>query len=161
ELRDAALKARANGAFKTGSADLPPLAAPGALEKELDDLKASFFDPDFEPMTTAKSPSGGKDIIQASSTTFYQGVTLDELKNFQAQFPLNSRVVKKDGRLVEEVYRAGTPDGKVPPGVYATFLKKANDCLAKAAQFADPEQAQVINDLIRFYQTGDFNDWLK
>jgi dipeptidyl-peptidase-3 len=33
--------------------------------------------------------------------------------------------------------------------------------LARAQALADPKQAQVIADLIRYYQTGDFNDWLK
>ena len=49
----------------------------------------------------------------------------------------------------------------VLPGLYATFLKKANECLQKARAFADPQQAQVIADLITYYQTGDPNDWLK
>ena len=84
-------------------------------------------------MTTAKSPVGGKDTIQASSNTFYPGVSLNDLKGFQEKYPLNSRVVKAaDGKFAELVYRAGTPDGKVAPGLYATFLKKANDCFEKA-----------------------------
>ena len=67
----------------------------------------------------------------------------------------------KDGKLHEEVYRAGTPDGRIPPGLYAIYLRRANQCLKKARAAADPKQAQVIADLIRFYQTGDFQDWLK
>ena len=113
-------------------------------------------------MTTAKSPQGGKDIIQASSNNFYSGVSLAELKDFKDQHPLNSRLVKgKDGKLHEEIYRAGTPDGRIPPGLYATYLRRANQCLEKARAAAEPKQAQVIADLIRFYQTGDFQDWLK
>jgi dipeptidyl-peptidase-3 len=71
ELQRAALQARKNGAFQSPYADLPPLTAPGALAKELADLQASLFDPDFEPMTTAKSPQGGKDIVQSSANSFY------------------------------------------------------------------------------------------
>lgn len=162
ELQQAALAAQRNGAMKTACADLPPITTPAQLEKELQDLRASLFDPDFEPMITAKSPKGGKDILQASSNTFYEGVSLADLKDFHEQHPLNSRVIKgRDGKLREEVYRAGTPDGVIPPGLYATFLKKAITCLEKARGFADPQQAQVIGDLIRYYQTGDFADWLK
>ncbi len=59
-------------------------------------MKASIFDPDFEPMTTAKSPQGGKDIVQSSANSFYgPGVTLADLKDFKAKYPLNSRVVKQ------------------------------------------------------------------
>jgi len=59
------------------------------------------------------------------------------------------------------VYRAGTPDGSVPPGLYAVFLNKAIAYLDKARAVADPAQATVISDLIRFYQTGDPKDWLQ
>ena len=162
DLKNAAQTAQKNGAFKSAYADLPPLADADALSKELDDVKASIFDPDFEPMDTAKSPSDGKDIIQASSNTFYPGLSLNDLKDFKEEHPLNSRVARgQDGKLEEQVYRAGTPDGSIPPGLYATFLKRANEYLAKAQALADPKQAQVIADLIRYYQTGDFNDWLK
>jgi len=163
ELKQAALNAQKNGAFKAAAyADLEPLASEGALNKELDDLKAPIFDPNFEPMITAKSPSGGKDIIQASSNTFYSGLSLNDLKEFKESHPLNSRVVRGgDGQLQEQVYRAGTPDGSVPPGLYASYLKQANEYLEKAKEVADPAQAQVITDLIRFYQTGDPADWLK
>ncbi len=160
-LQDAAEKAQAAGAFKTPSADLPPLATAEAVKKEVGDLRQAIFDAAFEPMTTAKTPPPGKDILQASANTFYQGVTLEELKNFKEQFPLTSRVVKDARGIHEDVYRAGTPDGRVPPGLYATYLKKAIECLDQARLVADPAEATVIADLIRFYQTGDRNDWLK
>ncbi len=131
------------------------------LVSAVDALSQAFFDADFEPLITAKSPSGGKDIVQASANSFYAGVTLAELKNFTERYRLNSRVTKQNGKLVEEVYRAGTPDGKVPPGLYAQYLKKANDALGKAHNYAEPAQAKVIGDLIRYYQTGEYKDWLQ
>ena len=161
ELKQAAITAHKNGAFKSPYGDLPPLANQEALNKELEDLKQPIFDLNFEPMDTAKSPSGGKDIIQASSNTFYPGLSLNDLKDFKESHPLNSRVVRgADGKLEEQVYRAGTPDGSIPPGLYATYLKRANEYLEKAQAVADPQQAQVIADLIRYYQTGDFNNLL-
>ncbi len=162
QLQQAALAAQKSGAFKTRSADLPAITTSAQLNRELDELRASLFDPNFEPMLTAKSPQGGMDIIQASSNTFYEGVTLADLKDFKGAHPLNSRVVKgADGKLREDVYRAGTPDGKIPAGLYATYLKRANEYLAKAQTFADPAQAKVIGDLIRYYQSGDPKDWLQ
>ena len=133
QLEKAALIAQQNGAFRAPYADLPPLTKSADLTRELESLRASLFDPAFEPMITAKSPVGGKDTIQASSNTFYPGLRLDDLKGFQEKYPLNSRVAKAaDGKLTELVYRAGTPDGKIPPGLYATFLKKAVACFQKA-----------------------------
>ena len=162
ELKQAALAAQRHGAMKTAYGTLSPLPTSAQLNKELDELKASFFDPTFQPMMTAKSPEGGKDIIQASSNNFYSGVTLAELKDLKEQYPLNSRVVKdKDGKFHEEVYRAGAPGRHIPPGLYAIYLRRANEYLEKARSVAEPHQAQVIADLIRYYQTGDFQDWLK
>ena len=162
ELKQAALRAQRHGAMKTAYGDLPPLATPPELYKELEELKASLFGPYFQPMITAKSPEGGKDILQASSNNFYSGVSLADVKGFKEKHPLNSRLVKeKDETLHEEIYRAGTPDGRVPPGRYALYLRRANEYLEKARAVADPKQAQVISDLVRYYQTGDFQDWLK
>ena len=161
ELTAAAEKAQADGAFKTPYADLPALASADAVKKEVAALHNAIFDPAFEPMTTAKTPPAGKDILQASANTFYEGVTLGDLKGFTEHFPLNSRIVKDAKGIREEVYRAGTPDGKVPPGLYATYLKKANEYLVHARENADPAQATVIGDLIRYYQTGDPKDWLQ
>lgn len=124
-------------------------------------LKQAFFDPNFEPMITAKSPQNGLDIIQASANNYYLGVTLADLKGFAEKYPLNSRVAKEKGKLVEQVYRAGTPDGKIAPGLYAQYLKKANGYLTKARAYAESDQAKVIDDLIRYYQTGDYSDWLQ
>ncbi|PYT02528.1 MAG: peptidase M49, partial [Acidobacteria bacterium] len=86
ELEQAALQAIKQGGLSW---------TPDELHKELQELRPSFFDPAFEPMSTAKSPQGGLDIIQASANNFYgPNVTLADLKNFQDRYPLNSRVVK-------------------------------------------------------------------
>jgi dipeptidyl-peptidase-3 len=132
-----------------------------ALQKELDELRQSLFDPNFEPMITAKSPREGLDMLQASANNFYSGVTLADVKNFAERYPLNSRLAEVNGQLVEQVYRAGTPDHRVPPGLYAEYLAKANSYLEHAAEIAQPAQAKAIRDLIRYYQTGDPKDWLQ
>ncbi|HZT77333.1 MAG TPA: hypothetical protein VFA27_11785 [Vicinamibacterales bacterium] len=164
ELERAALAAQAAGAFKA-YADLPALADANAVRRELGELHASIFDPNFEPMTIAKTPPPGKDIIQASANTFYRGVTLADLKNFKERYPLNSRVVKgADGTIREEVYRAGTKDGRVPPGLYAVYLRKAVDYLEKArvaTATVDPAEGKAISDLIRYYETGEPAEWLQ
>ena len=102
ELRDAALKVQAAGGFKTPYGDLPALPTTADVTKELEALKPALFDPDVEPSITAKTPPAGQDILQASSNTFYQGVTLADLANFQEQYPLNSRVVKGSGGALHE-----------------------------------------------------------
>src|SRR5579864_7244628 len=123
ELTEAALRARQNGAFKTKYGDLPALPTDADVRREILVLGPSLFDPAVEPAEIAKTPPAGQDILQASSNTFYRGVSLNELKGFHETHPLNSRVVKgTDGAIHEDVYRAGTPDGHVPPGLYAAYL---------------------------------------
>jgi dipeptidyl-peptidase-3 len=157
ELERAGLQAIKNGGL---------MMTPDEFRKELSELRASFFDPNFEPMSTAKSPRGGLDIIQASSNNFYgPGVALADLKNFKERYALNSRVVKVpnaqgSGELVEQVWRAGTPDGSVPPGLYAEYLNKAIGYLEQAKNYAEPGQVEVIDKLIRYYQTGEPADWM-
>jgi dipeptidyl-peptidase-3 len=130
-----------------------------ALGHTLQGLRKPLFDPKFEVKLTEKNPPPGKDILTASSNNYYQGVTLAEATGFAEKHPLNSRLVKQGGKLVEEVYRAGTPDGKVPPGLYARELAAVDRELEAAAELADPEQARVLRALVRFYQTGDLKDW--
>ena len=133
---------------------------PPAYRKDLDELRPSIFDPDFEPMMTAKNPPAGIDILTYSANNFYGGVSTADLKGFNERYPLNSRLAKVKGQLQEQVYRTGTPDGSIPPGLYAEYLAKANQYLEKAAGVAEPAQAEAIRKLIRFYQTGDPRDWL-
>ncbi|HEX4495447.1 MAG TPA: peptidase [Thermoanaerobaculia bacterium] len=150
DFAKAAEQARAKGAR---------LGKQAELAKTLKSLQGPLFDPKLQPQLTAKNPPPGEDILTASSNNYYSGVKLDDLKGFAEKNPLNSRLVKKDGKLVEEVYRAGTPDGKVPPGLYARQLQAVNRELEAAAKAADPGLAQVLRALIRFYQTGDLKDW--
>ena len=131
------------------------------LLPEVDALRQSLFDADFEPLITAKSPTGGKDIVQARANNFYLGVSLADLKGFTEHYRLNSRVAKVNGKLVEQVYRAGTPDHRVPPGLYAQYLAKANDCFTQALPYANPAQQKALQDLIRYYQTGESSDWIQ
>ena len=66
-----------------------------------------FFDVTVDPMVTNKTPGRSRDILEASCNNLYDGVTMADLEGFREQHPLNSRLVKRDGVLVEEVYRVG------------------------------------------------------
>ncbi len=149
------LRAAAEQALKN-RARLGPRAR---LEKELEELRRPIFDPEFEPLLTAKNPPSGQDPLEASANNLYEGVQMADLQGFAERYPLNSRLVKKDGKLVEQVYRAGTPDGSIPPGLYAAELGRAIRYLKMALPYAGASQKKVLNDLIRYYQTGDPADW--
>jgi dipeptidyl-peptidase III len=162
ELRAAASLALLKRGFASNPYDTPPIRNQAELDRELDELRASLFDRAFEPTITAKSPQGSRDMLQSSANNFYSNVSLADLLNFRELYPLNSRLVKTpDGKLSEEVYRAGTPDGKIAPGLYAPFLRKAIEYLEKARPYAEPGQQPVFDALIRYYQTGEPADWIR
>jgi len=147
------LKAAITQALRNGASDV--------IEKEAKELDKTIFDPDFQPMLTMKNPKDGEDPLQASSNNYYSGVTLKDLLNYAEHYPLNSRLVKKNGKLDEEVYRAGTPDGKIQAGLYPRQLNLAIANLQRALPYAPASQKKVITDLIRYYQSGDPKDWLQ
>ena len=161
ELKTAARATLAAGGFREGGYGAK-IRNQADLDRELEALRPSLFDAEFQPMITAKSPRGKLDILQASANNFYHNVSMADLANFHDTHPLNSRLVKTDsGKLVEEVWRAGTGDGKVPAGMYAPFLKKAVGYLEKARAYAEPGQEPVLAALIRYYETGDPSDWIR
>ncbi len=152
ELRAAAQRALKNGA-NFGAKDSK------ALEAKLQRLDQPLFDPNDRPVLTVKNPPAGQDIVTASGNNLYENVTLAEVEKVQGTHGLNSRVAKRGGKVIEEVWRAGTPDRKVPPGRYAATIRRIIANLEKAAEVAEPEQADALRKLIRFYQTGEKSDW--
>ncbi len=152
ELRTAAQQALKNGAR---------LGTPAELDAELKTLEKPIFGANFEPMLTDKNPPNGEDPLQASSVNYYSGLTLKDLVGFTDRYELNSRLVKQDGKIEQQIYRAGTPDGKIPPGLYARELKQAIGFLQNARQYAPDSQKKVIDDLIRYYETGERSDWIQ
>ena len=66
-----------------------------------------FFDPNVDPSVTNKTPGPGKDILSSSANNLYSGVNMADLRGFTEKHGLNSRLVKTNGKLVEEVYRVG------------------------------------------------------
>lgn len=154
----AELDAAALRAFKNGN----PFGVKdeAALNTWLTELRPTIFDPAFEPYATSKVALPGKDILTSSANTNYgKDVSLKDLEGFKEANALNSRVVKQNGKLVEQVYRAGTKDKKVPAGLYAEELSRVNDALEEAAKLSAPDQKDALHKLIRYFQTGSLEDW--
>ena len=142
-FRQAARAAEADGARF-------PLAYGETLDALLLRLEPMFFDPLFDPMITNKTPGQGRDILLASANNLYGGVSMDDLRDFEERHPLNSRLVKRGGRLIEEVYRLG--------GRYGVEIGAIVGHLRGALPYASEASAKAIEALIRFYDTGDTED---
>ena len=97
-------------------------------------LQPMFFDANVDPIVTNKTPGAGKDILQSSANNLYSGVSMADLKGFTEKYGLNSRLVKQDGKLVEEVYRV---DGR-----YGAQIAEIVKHLEAAKPFAEPTDGQ-------------------
>jgi dipeptidyl-peptidase-3 len=128
-----------------------------SIEEKLEILRKTIFDINFEPLKTNKTPSPGEDIITGSANNLYDGVTLKEVEKFKGKYPLNSRLVKIKGKLIEEVYRAGT--NGIPPGRYAKELNNVIKFLELALPYAEDKQQETLKHLIRYFKTGDAEDF--
>ena len=151
EFSFADLQSAARVAVKSGAH--VKLAFRETLEEALARLRPAIFDPAVDPLSTCKTPPRGQDILTCSSVNFQEGLRLADLNGITEKYPLNSRLVKKDGRIVEEVYRAGR--GEIPPGRYARELRTVIGFLEKARAFADEAQTAILDRLIDYFATGD------
>ena len=128
-----------------------PTAAGESVDAMLRRLEPMFFDPDVDPIVTNRNPGAGRDILTASANNLYAGgVTTADLKGFTEKYGLNSRLVKRDGRLIEEVYKIG--------GRYSKEITEIVRHLEAAIPFATEPMAKALCALVRFYRTGETAD---
>ena len=126
--------------------------------ENLSELMRVIFEPSY--MAKRVNQAEGQDLIATSANNLYgPGVSQREVEEYFAavkdttsttpvSYGLNTRIIKKDGRIVEEPYRIG--------GLYDGALRRIVDNLEKASEYADsPEQQAVIRKLIDYYHTGD------
>jgi dipeptidyl-peptidase-3 len=127
-----------------------PLQGGESLDALLKRLQPVFFDLTVDPIVTNKTPGKGKDILASSANNLYVGVTTKDLAGYDEKYELNSRVVKKDGKIVEEVYRVG--------GKYDAQIRAIIQHLEAAIPFATEPMAKALRALVKFYQTGEVSD---
>ena len=149
---------------------IPADKLPMAADELLGAICPVIFNPDILPKRVNKA--SGEDLVKTSACNFYQGVTQQEAEEYykalksQAgsqppSFGLNSTLVKKDGKLTEDVWRIG--------GKYSKTIEKIIENLTKAKEYAENDrQKKIISLLIDYYTTGDLHtfdeysiEWLK
>ena len=151
-----------------------PLAEGQSIRELFDELRPVIFDPMVLPKRVNKAD--GEDLVLTSACNFYDGVTQQEVEEYyggglkvegggripeaQEHFsfnpppstlhPLNSRLVKRNGEIIEEVWSAN--------GRYAAAIRPICHWLTKAMEVAENDrQRRVIELLIDYYQTGDLH----
>ena len=132
-------------------------AEDGKLEGFINKIIRLLYHPDIDAKRLVQDD--GVDMVALSANNFYENVTQQEAEDFynamnQAndpeapQYGLNSKLIKKDGRLQELVWKKD--------GMYGSAISKIIFYLRKALAVADNEKQKVaLEKLIEFYTTGD------
>ncbi|MEO8224306.1 MAG: peptidase M49 [Gammaproteobacteria bacterium] len=125
--------------------------APGESPEQLvARMRPLFFDAAFDPLVTQKTPEAGGDILLGSANNLYSGVSMADVSGFREQYGLNSRLVKVNGQLVEEVYKVG--------GKYDLEIRAIIGHLEAAQAFATPTMREALAKLVQWYRTGSDAD---
>ena len=136
-----------------------PLQKGENVDQLLAKLARVMFDPSVMPKRSVQS--GDADLILASSNNYYGGgINQQEVEAFYAQmkqgqdtiapisYGLNSRLVKENGEVKEQVWKVG--------GLYGEAIEHIVTELQAAIPFSENDaQKAIIEKLIAYYQTGD------
>lgn len=120
-----------------------------------------IYDPDL--YNQRKYTGTQEDLLLASSVNFYDGVSKKEAQRFYDKmrdpkesrpisYGLNSKLVKKGGKIYEEVYKLD--------GLYGPAIAKIIENLEAASKVAENDvQRGYIKTLIEYYKSGDLKLW--
>lgn len=141
-------------------AALLPMKAGETVDEFIAFLTPIIFDRNIDVMRR----SSQEDIIENSSVNFYQGDLTkkeveayydklrDPLDETPVSYGLNSRLVKENGKIREEVYKAD--------GLYGEAITAIIGWLEKANEVAENDrQRHYTRLLIDYYKTGDLKIW--
>ncbi len=138
-----------------------PLFQGQTVKQLFDEIRPVIFNPEILAKRVNKEQ--GVDLILTSACHFYEGVTQQEVETFyqakkntrtteQPSWGLNSTLVKENGELKEQTWMAN--------GKYGEAIRHIVFWLEKAVEVAENEQQKnVIEKLIRYYNTGDLRDF--
>ena len=127
------------------------------LKPAMSGIMRLIFDPAF--LAKRVNQAEGADIIVTSANNMYEGVTQKEVEDYfnaikdpndptPVSYGLNTKVVKRGDKVVELPYMVG--------GLYSPAIERIVENLEKALPYAETlEQKKSIEELIRYYCTGD------
>lgn len=149
---------------------LLPLKEGETVDSLCGDIFPVIFDQLILPKRVNKADK--QDLVVTSACNYYENVTQDEVETFyndmkdesdeaMPSYGLNSKLVKRDGKLVEYKWTES--------GLYGSAIKNIIYWLEKARNEAENEQQKkIISILVDYYRTGDLRtfdmfsiEWLK
>ncbi len=141
--------------------DLLPLVEGETAADLIARLTPVLFDPDLYARKVDQSE--GIDMITASANNFYESISQGEVEGYYlsladpndprpVSWGLNTKVVKKEGKVTEIPYRSG--------GMYGPAIDQIIAWLEKAREAALSDiQRDELGLLIDYYKTGDLKTW--
>ena len=125
-----------------------------------EDIVEILFNPALYP--SRLNQTAGVDMIAASAGNYYEGLTQKEVEKFYNKmidpkdprpisYGLNSKLVKKNGKIYEQTYKIG--------GMYSEALEQVVYWLEKAEAVAEEPLKTTIGLLIKYYKSGDLKDF--
>src|ERR1035437_9526374 len=138
-----------------------PLTSDQTMDQYISFLSPLIFDEKYFGRKVEQR--AGADIVAESAINLYEDVNQEEVEAFYSgkidpkdvcpvSLGLNSKVTKKDGKVIEDVYRSG--------GLYGTAIDHIIMWLVKAATVSESDiQKKEIRLLIDFYRSGDLKIW--
>lgn len=138
-----------------------PLEEGQTAEQLVSLLTPILFDPNIAPKMV--NQAADIDNVVASAVNYYEGVTEQEVEDFYkskvnvdpkrpVSWGLNSKLVKIDGKLVEQVWKVG--------GMYDKAISEIVFWLDKAATVAEnDQQKKALTLLSKYYKSGDLKDF--
>lgn len=136
-----------------------PLKAGETAETLYNEIAPVIFNPAI--MAKRVNQADGEDLLLTSACNYYaEGITQKEAEEFYQEmknreqdprpvmYGLNSQLVRKNGKIAEEVWKID--------GMYGKAIEKIVYWLEKAAEVSEnPKQIEVILKLVEFYKTGN------
>ncbi len=138
-----------------------PLREGQTVEQLIAELTPILFDPTIDAKKV--NSADGVDKVMSSAVNFYEGVTEQEVVDFYAaksgskdltpvSHGLNSKLMKIDGEIIEQVWRVG--------GMYGEALEQVVYWLERAIAVAENEkQRTALELLVKYYHSGDLADF--
>jgi len=134
------------------------------LKETNTELKGEAYDVIFNDVDLKKvNLNPDKGLVKGSAINFYSpNVTVDDVDAYYSKLKsdkerpvekgLNSKLIKKNGKVSEKVWKSG--------GMYGASIDKIIYWLEKAKDVAENEdQSKGLGLLIKYYQTGDLKVW--
>lgn len=136
-----------------------PLQEGETADSLFDEIAPVIFNPAIMPKRV--NQADGEDLLLSSACNYYEeGITQKEAEDFYQKmkdecadphpvmYGLNSKLVRKNGKIAEEVWKID--------GMYGNAIKQIVYWLEQAADVAENEsQKAVIRKLIEYYRSGD------